>query len=208
MLNSMKRTVLEEITRASRTSDAGKVLVLSERLRHVESLIQRQQALEEEARVLLEVPTHPLSDQKMSQAVPAEASESARARGGRIRRDFVERLSKLGRRLTQVRGQLYRNQLGEIVGIAYASEVKKDVWFLGLPEGEFQHAVLLCESAERIKAMCLSKDFLSEHGRKLSRSQGQVKFNVLRRAGRYYIALPGSDPVEITELVDNYGRIA
>ena len=91
--------------------------------------------------------------------------DSARAIGAKRRDEFVEKVRKMGRHLEQVRGQLCRNAAGAVVGIAFARERARDRWFLGLPAGEFDNAVLLCEKQSgRVFAVCLPKAFFDRYG--------------------------------------------
>lgn len=108
-----------------------------------------------------------------------------------------------GKPLTRVRGALYRNGSGGIVGIAYAMG-SKNTWFLGLPAGEFKEAVLLCEATgNKVQAIHLPQSFIERFGKRLPVSSqfNQAKFNVLHRAGRYYLALKGSGDEDLSDYV-------
>jgi hypothetical protein len=205
----MRASVLDEIGSAAKAGDTKMVVAATERLRHVESLLERQQALTREAQQLIEG-SHESAAERPGETMQArpQLGESPRGTGDRRRVEFAHRLSQLGKRLIQVRGALYRNQAGDVVGIAYASERVKDGWFLGLPEGAFQHAVLLCEpTGARVLAVCLPRTFFDRYEKHLSRSQGQLKFNVKRRGGRYHIPVPVVGAVDVTEYIDNFGMI-
>src|SRR5205085_2070182 len=104
----------------------------------------------------------------------------AKRKGDARRRALINRLRlNEGIGLTQVRGVIYKvDGIGLKVGIASSSWNPQETnrWFLGLPGGEFDHAVLLCELEDNeLIALSLNRDFLSDHGALLSRDErGQV----------------------------------
>ena len=77
-------------------------------------------------------------------------------------------------------------------------------WWLGLPEGEFQGAVLLCGyDDDNIKAVCLPRSFIDTHRNLLSKSSGgQDQFNVFERAGKCYLGRQ-----DIDKYIDNYSMV-
>jgi hypothetical protein len=219
MLQELKADTLESIRQAAAKGDSQRVLVATHRLAEIEDLLMRQEALREEIQELLSRPDGSSASPPLAQAPrpilqtsPARqvrSGESARERGNRRRLEFVRVLASKGRALTQIRGALYRNSHNNVVGVAYASERKKDGWFLGLPASEFEHAVLLCETAgERVFAVCLPKSFFHKYGPHLSESKGQMKFNVRLRAGQYVMTIPDVGTVGLDEFVDKYNLVA
>lgn len=131
----------------------------------------------------------------------AAGGKGGKARGRECRAMYVTQQAKDAKPLARVRGALYRNGNGVIVGIAYAM-ASKNTWFLGLPAGEFKEAVLLCEAAgNKIQAIHLPQSFIEKFGKRLpvSTQFNQAKFNVLHRAGRYYLALKGSGDEDLTD---------
>lgn len=158
-----------------------------------------------EGRVLLSA-NAPVEEERPERPADHEASsqESTSTRGGKARgREcrlaYVEQQAKQGKSLTRVRGALHKNGTGVVVGIAYAKE-RKNEWFLGLPAGQFQEAILLCETNDGpIQPIYLSKNFIEEYGKRLSvsRQYDQAKFNIQRRAGRYCLVVNGRE-VELT----------
>jgi hypothetical protein len=127
-----------------------------------------------------------------------------KARGRECRAAYVAQQAKQAKPLARVRGALYRNSHGLVVGIAYA-KVRKNEWFLGLPAGQFKEAVLLCEANEaKVQPIRLTESFIEKYGNRLSVSSqyNQAKFNVQLRAGRYYLAVNGIGDVDLTDSVD------
>jgi hypothetical protein len=121
-----------------------------------------------------------------------DSAYGGKARGRECRAAYVANQTKKNP-LTRVRGALYRNNKGLVVGIAYA-KARKNVWFLGLPAGQFKEAVLLCEGKDfKVQPIHLTESFLEKFGKRLSVSKqfNQVKFNVVSRNGRYYLVVGG-----------------
>jgi len=168
---------------------------LSERLREGNLLLDRTATVNEQS---------PESTTEAGES----ASEILGARGGKARgrecrAAYVTQQVKNGKPLTRVRGALYRNGNGVIVGIAYAM-ASKNTWFLGLPAGEFKEAVLLCEATgNKVQAIHLPESFIEKFGKRLpvSVQYNQAKFNVLYRAGRYYLSLKGSGDEDLSDYI-------
>lgn len=126
-----------------------------------------------------------------------------KARGRECRAAYVAQQAKLAKPLTRVRGALYKNSNGLVVGIAYA-KVRKNEWFLGLPAGQFKEAVLLCEANDaKIQPIHLTESFIEKYGKRLSVSSqyNQAKFNVQLRSGRYNLVVNGIGDVDLTDYV-------
>jgi hypothetical protein len=169
------KSLLHEIEVAACKGDVSDVLALSKKLEKLASLMKRREL-------------------------------SPRERGRRHRVDFVQALARMGVTLQPLKGAIFKSPRGVRVGVAYAREDsrQKDKWFLGLPENKFEHAVLLCEdrSGKEIY-FSLPKEFLHEHGKTLSKSGGQIKFNVARRIGEFFLDLPWRESVTIEAFRDN-----
>jgi len=214
-LASLRSAVLEEIKAAAADGDSSRVLAATNRLTAIEELARKQAEIDRDIAALT-APNGRDAGKITRQPAPMEfqspeqrLGESPRARGDRLRLEFVGRLNARGHRLIQVRGALFKNRADERVGVAYASERKQQGWFLGLPDDSFDNAVLLLESGSGpIVAVCLPKSFFIDYGKQLSRSQGQVKFNVNLRGGHYVMPIPGIGQVPVDEYLNNYAAIA
>jgi hypothetical protein len=92
------------------------------------------------------------------------------------------------------------------VGVGYGKEdEKRNHFFIGLPAGQFQEAVLICELLKGvIHAFWLPRDFVEKYAKHLSVSTqyNQVKFVVERHGGRFDLRVPGIDPIDITRFMD------
>ena len=83
-------------------------------------------------------------------------------------------------------GTTYRTPSGSTVGIAAATEVTPNRWFLGItPRLELDTMGLLCQSGNAVLDFVLPMTFSSDAWPRFSRSGGQVKFNVDRRDGSF-----------------------
>jgi hypothetical protein len=132
-------------------------------------------------------------------------SVSARNNGKQIRNAFLGILATKGIRLQHVSGTIYRSASGALIGIAVATERAPDRWFLGLSQNGFSHAVLLCQPDRGdIIEICLPVAFFERYGRHMSISNGQVKFNVVRRGNSYAVLVPFTDGVSVSEYIRDY----
>lgn len=211
-LNQEKMELLEQISRAAKEGKSEIVLTASEKLRKVEALINRCKQLESEiAELRGGLKINPETVNKF-QVTPSSTTinrigvKTAREHGKEIREAFLERLSEVGVSLQQVRGEtIYRAKSGEKVGIAVATERQPDRWFLGLPVGGFDNAVLLCQrETGDIVEIRLPKEFFAKYGSSLSESKGQVKFNISRKGNLYIVKIPGTDGVNAATFSSDY----
>jgi hypothetical protein len=174
-------------------------------LRRRLEIIRREVAEQLQKGTGLLTPANPTQPQELIAGPQASSGESAaidggKARGRECRSAYIAQQTAAGQTLLRVRGALYKNPSGVIVGIAYAKE-RKNEWFLGLPAGEFQEAVLLCETNDsKVQPILLPKGFVETHQTRLSVSSqyNQTKFKVARRAGRYCLIVGGQD-VDLTD---------
>lgn len=140
-------------------------------------------------------------DKQLLPEIPT--THGGKARGRQCRAAYVARQAKEKTQLVRVRGALYRNTAGLVVGIAYAKE-RKNEWFLGLPAGQFQEAVLLCETNnDLIQTIYLTEGFIRKYERHLSVSHqySQAKFNVQRRIGKFYLLVKDCEDVDLTDYI-------
>ena len=93
------------------------------------------------------------------------------------------------------------------MAVAFANELPdaENRWFLGLTDEPTDVAVLLCKSlAGKLHDIVLPVSHLREVWRVLSRSQSGVKFNVRKDASRFFLLVPGNEPLDVTRYVGNY----
>ena len=200
--------ILSNISNYARKKDANSVLLESEKLERIKLLIKRhgQIVLElEELRgnksILV---TTPNSAKRESLGKDTMLSSStlvlARELGKKLRKVFLSKLEGEGIHLQLIKGTtIYRTQSGKRVGIASATERQPHRWFLGLPVGGFDHAVLLCqrENGDLVE-VSLPEKFFVKYGNSMSQSKGQVKFNIVQRDSELLVLVPHTNGVNAT----------
>ena len=208
----LKAKVLADVRRAASDNDISATIEAGDRLKGLSSLEEKLGAargivLGVEAALVRYV--RPNGSGPVAPASVGGASVSAKARGERRRKQFVERLSSSeGIQLRQVTGVLYEAPSGAIVGIPTASPLddSPNRWWLGLPGDKFNVAALLCEHGDgSIVALVLDQDFLKEFGPSLSRDhRGQEKFVVLHEHGSYFVQVPNVGRINADLYRDNF----
>lgn len=211
-----KAKLLKQIAESAQRGNSQEVLGAGERLKKIESLIDRHEKLlrdisdlDNEARR-----THPLQNTRVGSRLVRGKDlrrldvASGRGIGRTIRMDFLKKVSEEGIHLEHIKGSVYETELGHKVGIAVATERNPDRWFLGLPLEGFDHAVLLCkrDTGDTVE-ICLPKNFFDEYGDKMSQSGGQMKFNVTRRGSGYAILVPGTDGISVSKFLGDYSML-
>ena len=208
-LTHEKSKLLKQIQLAAQRGNSREVLDAGEKLKTVEDMIIRCENLLKDISGLsianrTKQPTT-LEDRKNEIGSDVKPAETAgRGIGRTIRQDFLKKASVNELYLKHVKGSIYETQSRHKVGIAVATERNSDRWFLGLPLEGFEHAVLLCkpDMGEAVE-VCLPKGFFSDYGAKMSRSGGQMKFNIARRGSEYTILVPGTDGVSVSKFIGN-----
>jgi hypothetical protein len=199
--------LLLEIQAAAREGDTSAVLNSARKLETLENLIT---LAKKPSTPLTPCPPRPPATDGLSKE--NGAALSPKARGHHHRDNFVRMLQSRGVALQQVKGPIFRTAAGTRVGIAYAHEGNarnKDRWFLGLPENQFDHAMLLCEPEHgELMFFSLPTEFMGQHGSGLSCRDGQVKFSVFRRSGECFLLVPRQGRVNIEPYRDNLNHLS
>ncbi|MGD0745600.1 MAG: hypothetical protein ABSA45_10635 [Verrucomicrobiota bacterium] len=204
--------VHKEAETAARKKETAKLLKATDWLRRATELQTRHSELLKQAeRLVLE--RHGSDDTtSIGKLVNLDSDDSTSASadfGGKFRADecraaYLDRERKNGNPLNRVRRSYFKNAAGLTVGITYSSEdrSKSCPWFLNLLDGQFDEAVLLCETTkEAVQVIHLPKTFLDRYGKQMSRGKkGQLKFNVSKRNGRFSLQVP--DPVGWIDITD------
>lgn len=207
--------VLQEIEKAAKKKDPDTVVSNARRLEKIRELIAQQEAIHRAVRSLepqSAVQEKPITaEQNMTAELSSrenEAGLSSKERGRRRRLEFIRVMARKGVLLEAIRGATFMAPSGLRTGIAFAREVQKDRWFLGLPEGGFEHAVLLCETqGGRLIHFSLPKEFIARHEPSLSRKNGQVKFSLVRRGGEFFLQVPRRGRVSVNSFRDDFSRL-
>jgi hypothetical protein len=217
-LHSEKKELLSSISRAASEEKTGVVLSESKKLEKIEQLINRhrQIILELEEFRSNKSPSH-LTHSHIKKEVSGKDNilrssrqASTREHGQKIREAFVSKLEKDGIQLNLMKGKtIYQTKSGKRVGIPVATERQPNRWFLGLPVGGFEHAVLLCqkETGDLIEVP-LPENFFTKYGDSMSQSNGQIKFNIVQRGTVVLVLVPGTDGVSISSFSSDYSFLS
>ncbi len=205
-LANLKEATLKQIEKAAKTGDTTMIVHHTGRLQQIDKQLG---ALEDVHSVLegLERLAEPTG--ASATAIPHAKTSSSidlspAAQGTLARQAIVEALEDRRIKLIRVKGSSYRTEKGGTIGIAYASERRPHRWFLGLPDQNYQSAILLCKAENgQMLDFTLPKDFFELHKRRLSKVAGQLKFNVAVQGGIYKLLVPGVPGVTINRYLNN-----
>jgi len=145
-----------------------------------------------------------------SETFSTQRSISPKREGAEERKKWVAKLAAKHIPLTG-HDKRYYTKKGKSIGIAFANELDRpqlaDKWFLGLKDEPTDMLVLLCRDKEKKGD---PHDFivpvaeLGSSWKALSRSGGQVKFNIWKSNSEFLLLIPGEDPISITSHLSNY----
>ena len=194
-LIALKDRCIAAIEEAAKIRDASEVLRLSNLLQEIEAALRGATALD--AR------TKTLQEQLLSKPVGRVVGSGHRDVRGTTAKEFGRELrssfaAELG--LALENGTIYRTPSGSRAGIATARERSPNRWFLGLPDDEhLDYIVLLCDTETDVLPFIVpTRPVLwPELWPDLSRSGGQLKLNVGRRNGSYWLKIPGQSPLRL-----------
>ncbi len=213
-LSAISRDVLDKITVLAQQGEAAELIKFNDWLRRSVELEKRYADLARGAhgvvargRQLL-AGDAPVGKGERGGVVSGEEMEDdsggGKARGRLCRWAFARHEAERGHHLTELRGALFKNEAGVIVGVPYGHLKRGTQCFLGLPAGKFQEVVLLCEAEkDRIRMIRLPQSFIERYGGHLpvSREYNQVKFKIERRDGCYKLHT-NAGTREVTEFLD------
>ena len=222
-IDGLRAEALRLIEEGARDGKASAIAELSARLQRIERVRERHDALVRDVEALAasrdgevsageDRETAPTADGNGRAAAPQpQRGESPRRHAEQRRREFIDRLATKGVEFGQVRGPIYQTPSGSRVGLPFATERQPNRWFLGLPDGEFAQAVLLCELNDGgdVAAFSLDEGFCARHRESLSRdARGQLKFNVSRRAhDQFVLNVPRHEPVDLGPMRDRFEHL-
>ena len=211
-LQNEKNKILSAISKAASEGKTDLVLAESEKLEKITNLISRHSQIISELEVLRSGNPQ-IPRQKTRRIVASSVDESrssqmvsSRELGEHIRHEFLSKREAEGIQLQLIKGKtIFRTRSGRRVGLAVATERQPNRWFLGLPAGGFDHAVLLCqrESGEVID-IPLPEKFFVQYGNDMSQSKGQLKFNVVNRGSGLLVQVPGTNGVNGKSFASDY----
>ncbi len=136
-------------------------------------------------------------------AAPVLPAQGKKQRGEAKRQAYAK-----AHQLREVERRVFRSQEGDIEGVAYASDEKrKNKWWLGLPDREYNLVALICEGTHAGLVFEIPVADLGSDWRQLSRSGGEVKFNVKRDRQDYVLQVPHLGNRNITRYICSHGGL-
>jgi len=130
-------------------------------------------------------------------------------RGRKLRESYISELQQSGIQIYQTDSVWAKTANDLWVAIPTATmEWRPGRWFLGLPEDKVRErihkggvvVILLCQSAIGSRL-----DFVIPSGKveeivpKLSKSKGELKFNIKKVGNRYQLVIPRDNPVDVSD---------
>ena len=198
----LREQLFVEAEVAAEMRDLARLSKAQQNLAKFDALLQQLKAIQPHSAPGEPPASHPSNHHRLvTSPVPMESN---RARGEHARADWIS--TNLASALTPLRGALYRKTNDDTLGIAYGEEKKgrQGRWFLGLPAGKFDCAVLLCRPLTgNLFWINLPNDFIAKHNPQLSKSNvGQVKFNVFKHGHDYYLRVPHTGNIPVTDYLN------
>ncbi len=217
-LQNEKNTILSNISKAASEGRSDLVLSESEKLAKIELLINRHEQI---VLALEELRSNKSNANLTQTSVKKEVAEkynmsrssrlaSSRELGQKLRGEFIKKLDGKGVDLQLIKGKtIFQTKSGKRVGIAVAREGQPNRWFLGLPVGGFELAVLLCQRENGyLLEVPLSEKFFIEHGDSMSQSKGQMKFNIHQIGSRVMVQVTGIGGIDVSSFSIDYSSFS
>ncbi len=148
------------------------------------------------------------SEHRSLHGIGIETGVTSREWAKQLRERYVSELGKNAIQLDQVESVWAKTPTGLWVAIPFSTERRPDRWFLGLPERDLLErmhnggavVVLLCQSKSGpILDFVIPPQKIKEIVPKLSKSAGQLKFNLKKVGQRYLLVMPGISPVDVSD---------
>jgi len=214
-LRVMKEKILEQIKMAAQNADIVAIAQWSKAAERCEMLIHQSTELKRRVRDFVDTLSSNAEnggksrkDLVESERPPAKSGVSPKREGAIERKKWVNMLSTKQISLTG-HDKRYHTEGGTSVGVAFANELDRpqlvNKWFLGLKDEPTDVVVLLCRDKEGdLHDFVVPVTALGSSWEALSRSGGQVKFNIHWRKTEFLLSIPGGEPVTITKYIGNY----
>jgi len=222
-LTSLKKKAMKKIGEAAGEHDISRIRVLSEiankiegDLTHLTAIEERVNSYEKELAHSTHLPSSPsnlkdiLKDitENIKRVSPSRSQR--RQMGQNARNRFVELGSRVGFRLIPLGGKAYRTTSGKKIGVTFANELegKPDRWWLGIKDEHYDVVVLLCnQGSGSMLDFILPYEEIKEIWPSLSRSAGEVKFNIIREGETYSLLVPPQRRESISRFLGKYGPL-
>jgi len=147
-------------------------------------------------------------DSKSSEHKIASRGKGKKERGRKLRNDYISELQQNGIQIQQVDSVWAKTSSDLWVAIPTATmEWRPGRWFLGLSEDKVRErisrgviVILLCQAASGTRLdFVIPPHKVEEILPKLSRSKGELKFNIKKVDGRYQLVIPHDNTFDVTD---------
>lgn len=131
---------------------------------------------------------------------------------GMLRRaSYISQLKQQGILISQITRVSAKTPENLWVAIPFATERRPNRWFLGLPEKEVLERIdncglaiiLLCQQQDNILDFVLPPSKVQEIATQLSKSQGQLKFNLKKLGNSYHLVIPHHPALDLSDYKGN-----
>ncbi|GBE04937.1 hypothetical protein BMS3Abin10_00556 [bacterium BMS3Abin10] len=209
-LPDVKAKILEKVKLSVQDADISALSNWSKAAEQCEKFIQESSDLTSRVKNFMDTLWHARDIDLTEQSLIStpKIKMSPKLEGSKARRGWVSMLSSKGI-LLNGHNKRYYTKSGQSVGIAFANEIDRpnliDKWFLGLKDEPTDVVVLLCRDLEgNLNDVILPVAELNSTWKTLSRSGGQVKFNVRSRQGEYFLLDPNGEALNISKYRGKY----
>jgi hypothetical protein len=204
-LQSAKEVLLTKITEAAKHKDTktiSKLGTIAAKLDDDERTVRKLREALIHYRRIIEGKT---ADFEILTSTDSETGGTGRGEGREARTEFIAKAKERGVPLRHVTGVLYLGPSDKKVAVAFANERAADRWFLGIPDQRYDFVVLLCKpTSGDVVALILAQATIKRVWSSLSRSKGQVKFNVGKASENYWLTVPSHGREDLTRTVDDF----
>jgi hypothetical protein len=214
-LSDLKKRIMKKIAEAATKHDTQSITAYSGIANRIEQDEHALAMLGKRVNDYETVLNHPMPTSHQQKIEIIETTTDLKRIKGREgglngRKRFVGAGPNRGYQLTHLGKSIYRTARGKKVGLTFANEndQKPGAWWLGTPDSKYDIVVLLCQQddGEALEFIIAQQD-LEKFWGLLSRSAGQVKFNIVRDGANYYLLIPGHGRESINRFLGFYGPL-
>lgn len=186
----LRQKAHEKMEAAMKAGQMDGVIKFARIIKEADDALQNSRLVVE--RISAQLDSHPNLPSPVERPHSSERSPSSadlpsrKARGKASRDRYLRGLLSNGIQLTRLKGRAFRTSSGKQVGIAYASELQANKWWMGLPNEHYDVVILLCEtSSGETLDFVLPPDFVSQVWGRLTISNKQKEWHVERSGPNY-----------------------
>ena len=185
-LITLREKARQEMEAAMKTGDMNAVIKYARIIKEADGGLQATSLAVERISTQLELDSELSTSTEGDRPSSSADLPSRKARGKASRDEYLRRLRTKGIDLSRLKGRTFQTSSGKRVGIAYASEINANKWWMGLPDEQYDVVVLLCEtSLGETLDFVLPPDFVNRVWRRLTLSNEQREWHVVKGGPNY-----------------------